>query len=358
MNPVGGTGWRKWVISTARNLSPFPSVIVKGVHLVADGHYRVRSWLTGFPQLRAAIRARSTVDSMRAMVVTPAQETTIPTSRWPHVAVGAAIVAVLVYVLAVLTPVGQELENAALRGADQVSANEAGTANDSLDQITVYSLAFAVVLIAAIGLLRRRWDLALASVGVIVAGQVVTQGLKRYVLPRPPLVSLTGHYADNSLPSGHTTIAMTVLFAALIVVPYRWRGVALFFVLSWAVGIGSYTVTAKWHRLSDTLAADAIALALGCLASWWLARRGLVSRHEGKRRIPRVLIVTFTAVTGAAFLAFGLLFTVVPLSRDGLDSVLRDDTWIVYLAAQSFASAGSIAAALIFLRTWRRLEIR
>jgi hypothetical protein len=300
------------------------------------------------------------VDSIRAMLQeeSSAQATVIPARRWLHVAVGSAIAAVLVYVLAVLTPIGQQLENAALRGADQVSTNEAGAANSSLDQITVYSLAAAVVLIAAIGLLRRRWDLALASVGVIVAGQVITQGLKRYILPRPPLVSLTGHYANNSLPSGHTTIAMTVLFAALIVVPYRWRGVALFFVLSWAVGIGSYTVTAKWHRLSDTLAADAIALALGCLASWWLARRGLVLRYEGKRRIPRVLIVTFTAVVGAFFLLFGVFFTLVPLAQYGLDGVLRDDTWIIYLAAQSLASLGSIVAALIFLGTWRRLEIR
>ncbi|GAA3435971.1 phosphatase PAP2 family protein [Kutzneria kofuensis] len=281
----------------------------------------------------------------------------VPARRWLHVAIGSAIVTVAVYVLAVLTPVGQSLENAALRGADQVGASEAGNANASLDQITVYSLAAAVVVIAAIGLLRRRWDLALASVGVIVAGQIVTQGLKRYVLPRPSLVPLTGHYADNSLPSGHTTVAMTVLFAALIVVPYRWRGVALFFVLSWAVGIGSYTVTAKWHRLSDTLAADAIALALACLASWWLARRGLVRHHDGKRRIPRVLIVTFTAVGGAVLLALGVFFLVVPLAQNGLDSVLRDDTWIVYIAAQTLASAGSIIAALVFLGTWRRLEI-
>jgi hypothetical protein len=100
------------------------------------------------------------------------QQTAIPASRWLRVAVGSAIAAVLVYVLVVLTPVGQALENAALRGADQVSANEAGTANSSLDQITVYSLAIAVVLIAAIGLLRRRRDMALASVGSIAAALI------------------------------------------------------------------------------------------------------------------------------------------------------------------------------------------
>ena len=272
-------------------------------------------------------------------------------------AVASGIVAVVVYVLAVLTPVGQSLENAALRGADQLSAHEAGNANHNLDQITVYSLAVAVVLVAVIGLLRRRWELAVASVGVIVAGQIVTQGLKRYVLPRPSLVPLTGHYAENSLPSGHTTIAMTVLFAALIVVPYRWRGVALFFALSWAVSIGAYTVTAKWHRLSDTLTADAISLALACLASWWLARRGLVRHHDGQRRIPRILIIVLTALTGLLSLALGAFLLGASLADEGLDGVLRDNTWIVYLAANSFASFGSIAAALAFLGTWRRLEI-
>ena len=281
----------------------------------------------------------------------------VPARRWLRVAAAGAVVAILVYVLAVLTPVGQELENAALRGADQLRDNAAAEANGNLDQITVYSLAVAVILVAAIGLLRRRWELALASVGVIVAGQIVTQGLKRYVLPRPSLVPLTGHYAANSLPSGHTTIAMTVLFAALIVVPYRWRGVALFFALSWAVSIGAYTVTAKWHRLSDTLAADAISLALACLASWWLARRGLVRHHDGKRRIPRILIVVFTALFGLVSLSVGALILGASLASEGLDGVLRDNTWIVYLAANSFASFGSVAAALAFLGTWRRLEI-
>ena len=184
----------------------------------------------------------------------------VPARRWLVVALGCAVVAIAVYFLAVWTVPGQELENAALRGADEAAARDQAAADESLGRITVYSLAAAVVLVTLVGLVRRRLDLALAAAGVIVAGQVVTQVLKRFVLPRPSLVPLTGHYAENSLPSGHTTIAMTVLFAALIVVPYRWRGVALFFLLSWAVGIGAYTVTAKWHRLSDTLAADAIAL--------------------------------------------------------------------------------------------------
>ncbi|MGW5722578.1 phosphatase PAP2 family protein [Amycolatopsis sp. NPDC003865] len=277
--------------------------------------------------------------------------------RWLVVAAVSAVVLVAVYLLAVWTVPGQALENAALRGADEAAARDQAVADDSLSRITVYSLAVAVVLVGLVGLLRRRADLAFAAVGVIVAGQLVTQVLKRFVLPRPALVPLTGHYAENSLPSGHTAIAMTVLFAALLVVPYRWRGVTLFFLLSWAVGIGAYTVTAKWHRLSDTLAADAIALGLACLASWWLARRGIVRRHDGPRRVPRVLVVTIAALGGLVFFALGSLLIGAALAGEGYAETVRGNAWVVYLAATSFASAGSIAAALVFLATWRRREI-
>ncbi|MCE6995421.1 phosphatase PAP2 family protein [Saccharothrix sp. S26] len=277
--------------------------------------------------------------------------------RWAVIAVAAFGVAVLVYVLAVWTVTGQALENAALRGADQVDLAQAGEAWRALDEITVYSLAAAVVLIALVGALRRRWDLAVAAVGVVVLGQVVVQGLKRFVLVRPPLVEVTGDYTHNSLPSGHTAIAMTVLFAAVIVAPHRWRGVVMLFLLPWAVGIGQYTLTAKWHRLSDTLAADAIALALAALASWWLARRGALHRYEGRRRVGRVVIGAFAVVSAVVGLVLGGVLWGVPLARAGLAGVVRDHDyeWDVYLGAGSFALAGSLVAALVFLASWRRL---
>ncbi|MGC7095187.1 phosphatase PAP2 family protein [Amycolatopsis lurida] len=281
----------------------------------------------------------------------------VPGRRWVVVAAVSALVVAVVYLLAVRTSTGQLLENAALRGADEAGAGDRDTADQALGRITVYSLAAAVVAVGLVGVLRRRFALAFAAVGLIVAGQVVTQALKRFLLPRPPLVPVTGHYADNSLPSGHTTIAMTVLFAALLVVPYRWRGVAMFFVLSWAVGIGAYTVTAKWHRLSDTVAADAVSLAVACLASLWLVRRGLVRRHEGPRRIPRVLIVVLTALGGVVFLVLGGILIGAPLVAQGLAATVSGDAYVVYLAANSLASFFSIATALVFLATWRRLEV-
>ncbi len=280
-----------------------------------------------------------------------------PTRRWATIAVVAAGFAVAVYLLAVWTTAGQQLENAALRGADEsYNHDQTITADDALARITIYSLAAACLLIVVIGLLRRRLDLMIAAVGVVVGGQVVTQTLKRFLLVRPDLVDVIGNYKGNSLPSGHTTIAMTVLFAALIIVPYRWRGLTMLVVLPWATGIGAYTLTAKWHRLSDTLAADAIALGLACCASWWLARRGVVRAHEGRRYVPRAIFVVVMVLYGVGSLVLGAFLWIVPLASDGLGVASRLDTWPLYLGATSLASAGSVLTALVFWASWRRLE--
>ncbi|MFD4638914.1 phosphatase PAP2 family protein [Lentzea sp. NPDC058436] len=271
--------------------------------------------------------------------------------RWPVVAAAGFVFAAVVYVLAVLTRAGQTIENAALRGADQDNVSETDAAWQALGQITVYSLAAAVVAVALVGVLRKRWDLTIAAVGVIVAGQVVVQALKRFILPRPALVEVTGDYAHNSLPSGHTTIAMTVLFAAIIVVPWKWRGVLLFFVLPWATAIGQYTLTAKWHRLSDTLAADGIALAIAALAAWWLQRKGSLQPYTGPRRVGRVVLVVFWSLVAVATLALGGILWGFSLANEGLNA----DEWVIYLGAGTFASAGSLIAALTYLACWRRI---
>lgn len=275
--------------------------------------------------------------------------------RWPVIAGVSAVLVLVVYLVAVQTVDGQLVENAALRGAGEAGRRNIVQATDALDRITVYSLAAAVLLVAGAALLRRRWDLAVAGVGVIVGGQVIVQGLQR-VLPRPELVPVSKADLGNSFPSGHTAVAMTVLFATLIVVPYRWRGVALLIVMTWAVGIGHYTLTAKWHRLSDTLAADAIALGLAALASWWLDRRGALHRYTGPPRVLAVVCTVAVAAVGCTSIGLGSVLWAVPLSREGVRAAVHQDAWLIYLGATSFATAGSILAALVFLWSWRRIE--
>ncbi|QIM15632.1 phosphatase PAP2 family protein [Leucobacter insecticola] len=282
-----------------------------------------------------------------------AQTRLIRPTRWWILLVAAVILFTAIYILAVLTPTGQSFENAALRGADQVGQQGFNEANRALGQITIWSLIIATALVGLIGLLRRQFLLAVIGVGVIGAGQIITQSLKRFILPRPELVPVTGDFTANSLPSGHTTIAMTVLIALFLVVPYRFRGVVMLFVSGWAVGIGAYTVTAKWHRLSDTIAADLVALAVGSVAALILLRLGRL-RRVGRRPRLRMIVVVFLALSGMVALLLGVVLATSPLNYPLHSPVIE---WNVYLAAHSLASAGSVFALLTYWGTWRGIEV-
>lgn len=274
--------------------------------------------------------------------------------RWLLLAIVSAAALAAVYVLAVRTTTGQRLENAALRGADQASPGAVTTADTALDHITVISLAVATLAIALIGLLRRKVRLTVLAVGVIVLGQVITQSLKRFILPRPELVDSPVGYAHNTFPSGHTTIAMTVLVAVILVAPFRLRGVAMMVVMTWAVSIGAYTVTAKWHRASDTLGGDAVALLLGAVAALLLLRGGMVRRVQTRAWWLRNIYAMVLALFGLLSLVVGLVLLATSAWQTMDDGV----EYNLFLAAQALAAAGSVLSGLLYWWTWRDLEVR
>lgn len=263
-----------------------------------------------------------------------------------------------VYLVAVHTTTGQRLEDAALRGADQVNPELRRVALEAFHTISLTSQLAATVVVASIGLLRRQVWLAVAGAGVILGGQALTQVLKVYALSRPDLTAADGTVAENTLPSGHTTAAMCLLFATLIVMPYRFRGVAMFVTLTWAVGIGAYTVIIGAHRLSDTLAANAVALFVASAAALLLAQTGrirAVVSPDPRRYTLRTVFVVLVATIGAASLALGARQMLLAAS-----AYVNDDptTWRLFLSSQWLAATGSIVAALLFWWTWHRLETK
>ncbi|MET0900661.1 MAG: phosphatase PAP2 family protein [Mycobacterium sp.] len=278
--------------------------------------------------------------------------------RWTVVAAVALLLGAAVYLLAVRTGLGQALENAALRGADQVDPEVHRVAQEQFHTITVTSQVAAAMIVGLIGLLRRQLWPAVAGMAVIFGGQAVTQVLKYHLLTRPELVAGHGGHVENTLPSGHTTAAMSLLFAILIVMPYRFRGVAMFFALTWAVGIGAYTVILGAHRLSDTLAADAVALIVACAASYFLARTGrirAVVSPGAARYTLRTVFVAVVGLVGAASVALGLIAALHAVSARINDEPTR---WYLFLGSQWLAAAGSVLAALLFWWTWHRLETK
>ncbi|WP_448221299.1 phosphatase PAP2 family protein [Gordonia iterans] len=275
-------------------------------------------------------------------------------TRWGLVACGALVVLIAVYWAAVRTYTGQRVENAALRGSYQVNADELSAADTALASLTVTSLAVAVAVLAVIGWVRGGMRLAAVAVGVVGGAALLTEGLKNYVLTRPHLVDSPQQWLHNSFPSGHTTVATAVACATLIVVPWRWRTVAMLVVTAWTVGVGAYTVIARWHWLSDTLGADAVALLAASLGALYLARRGLVREVAADRSAPvRTLLVVLAVLYVLGVGVTGVYVGLAGIEQEPGSSVAD---YNIYLAAQSLASVGSVLTILVAWASWHRLE--
>jgi hypothetical protein len=122
---------------------------------------------------------------------------------------------------------------------------------------------------------RRQWLLGLAGAGLILATVGSVEFLKD-ALPRPGLVPGWQDSAGNSYPSGHTATAMAVMFALILVAPYRIRGLVAFCLAALATEIGALTIIARWHRPSDTLGADLLVLCYASVILLLLAATGRV----------------------------------------------------------------------------------
>lgn len=289
------------------------------------------------------------------MPITKNQPTVTSVVQWIWIPILSIALFAGVYYFAVLTPAGQTFENAALSGQNFQASDVVAEADEKLAVISYTSLAVAIVIAFIIGLIRKRPRLAVAGAGTIAVSAVVAEILKRFVLARPELVAVPDEIAHNSFPSGHTTIAMSILMATMIVIPYRGRGWAMLFVFPWAIAIGAATIAAHWHRLSDTLGGDLIALTVGCLFSLWLAKSGEVTSTGGKRYIARGILVGFWAAVCVVGIALGVLLIWMLPTLGGADN--PDYQTAAYQATHVLASAGSILAGLVFWLSWHRLQI-
>jgi hypothetical protein len=86
---------------------------------------------------------------------------------------------------------------------------------------------------------------------------------KHSIFTRPALLEVPLFF-ENTYPSGHTAVAISVGLSALLVAPPRLRAPVAFGAAAAAAAFGVFVVTAEWHFPSDALGAYAIAL---CVAA-------------------------------------------------------------------------------------------
>lgn len=144
-----------------------------------------------------------------------------------------------------------------------------------LGTVSIGSIVAVLLLVLAVGLLRRSLGLALAAV-VLVAGANVTTQLLKELIPRP---SYGVGPIGNSLPSGHTTAWTSLGLAVLLVAPRRLRPLLVLLASAVATFTGASTVLERWHRPSDVIAAFGVCAVWAGAVLWVLLHRR--SREAG-----------------------------------------------------------------------------
>lgn len=209
-----------------------------------------------------------------------------------------AFVALVVYSQA--TEAGQRRDQAAMETIDA----DTGTVSEllsGLGYVSIGSTAIALVVCIALALLRRRYAAAAGAAMIVAGANLTTQVLKRVVIERQDF----GYLSVPSLPSGHTTVVISIVLAALLIAPHGTRFAITFIGSILATLVGASTVVAGWHRPADVLAALLVALAWGALVALVLSMRRDGVRPAGTSAHSLLSLVGATAA-GALLVFFGV----------------------------------------------------
>lgn len=265
-----------------------------------------------------------------------------------------------VYLVAVRTGLGQRFENKVWLGAGQTAMQRPGQAVGALDLIGNGTGAAAVVAVFAIAALRRQYALGVAGAALIL----VTVGSAEFLkdeLVRPNLVPGWPYDAGNSYPSGHTAVAMAVMFALILVTPARIRGLVAFCSAAVATEIGALTIIARWHRPSDTLGADLMVLCYASLTVLVLAATGRVRPAEPRVTPARTArtVVTYGAIAlgTAAALCGALLYAALTYYHRVNYAPGFETSHAALYAGCLLSLAGSGLATLALLWLLHRFEL-
>jgi membrane-associated phospholipid phosphatase len=244
---------------------------------------------------------------------------------------------------------GQALDTIALTG-NSIGQDEAyGPASTVLGVVSVASLALATGVIGFIALIRGRVLLAVVATALIGGANLTTQ-LFKYGTGRPALgVDPFDAYTNNSLPSGHTTVAASVAVALVLVLPAALRGIGALAGATYAAAAGVATLSAGWHRPSDAVAALLVVGAWAAAAMLVLALARPPDADVGRpERHPASLALL--VVAGGALLAVAGLTLAVTDEVTGVpvEALSRRRLFVAYAgSAAGIAGTAALTMALV-----------
>lgn len=244
-------------------------------------------------------------------------------------AIFALIVGGAAYLLGVGSFLGQRAE-ASVLGASAFEADPAGP----LRLVTPANLIIALVAIGLIALwvhgIARTMSILVASTLAIVASQI----LKERWLERPELLELD---AANTFPSGHMTVFAVLAGALIWALPNGARALAMLF-STVLLGIVSWQLLEYgWHRPSDLIGAQALALFVFAVAAWIGPR---ASRRQ-TRRVSAVLVATNRIVSIILTIA-GITLVLGALALVAIATATRSDELLLNAGEISLMGVGAL----------------
>lgn len=275
-----------------------------------------------------------------------------PLARRLSIAAAIAVIAAAVcYLLFVHTTLGQRFDNEAYLGSQQSLPAARNVDNDLLRHITADSFAVVLLILVAIGVLRRRVWLGLAAAlaaGIAVVG---TDILKKVILNRPFLTASDSVVPGRTFPSGHTATAVACALALMLVCGPRWRGAAAVLAGGYAFLTAAEVQTAGWHRPSDAIGASLLAFASVCgvaaVLAWW---RPVSVRRAAPHGVALV-ILGLAAVGSATTAAWGGLGVIRWLAHHdvGVTDHIRNEAYLTGVSLTVFVAAILVMTLLLLL---------
>ncbi len=215
-----------------------------------------------------------------------------------------------------------------------------------------YTVA-ALLAICAAGLLWGRPKRALAAALLVAGANVATQLLKAAAAhPRYQPILGSNQLGGAAFPSGHATAVMSLVLAAVLVSPSRWRPATAIAGGAFALAVSIALVIQGWHFPSDVLGGFLVAGTVSMLALAGL--RAIEGRGAASPAVDRKLGISARSINAkllevlAATAALGV----------ALIAVMHPNPLISYAEAHTTAvvAAIGIAAASVALTYGVALE--
>lgn len=213
---------------------------------------------------------------------------------------------VAVYLLTVRLAPGQRLDDLALEGRKATSLTVRRSFTAVMHVVTPIALMALGSLIVVVSARRGTWRTAAVS-ALALLGAVVAARLLKGNLPRTDMLDFSYARPENTLPSGHSTVATTIALLLITVSstarrPQVCAAALLLVVLHSLAVLGS-----GWHRPSDVLGGIALGVVFAGAASAGMAfgcsggqRASQMTWYEASGVIPKLLLDLLVLSTVAA----------------------------------------------------------